>query len=87
MRRSLDLVSFGYLIEIIRFEGMLTNEFRTLKSSCSDLVPRGPGYESVNVTNQVCSTVGALPGQSFVDGRRFVQMSFGYTFSNIWRVC
>jgi ATP-binding cassette subfamily G (WHITE) protein 2 (SNQ2) len=66
---------------------MLTNEFRTLMSSCSNLIPRGPGYESVNVTNQVCTTIGAFPGQSLVNGERFVQLSFGYSFSNVWRVC
>ncbi|KAF8231520.1 hypothetical protein L208DRAFT_1398717 [Tricholoma matsutake] len=49
------------------FEVLLTNEFRTLRGVCSSLVPQGPGYEAVQLANQVCTTVGSLPGQSFVE--------------------
>ena len=47
---------------------MITNEFRTLKGECSFLIPRGPGYENITLANQVCTAVGSVPGQSFVDG-------------------
>jgi hypothetical protein len=69
-----------------RFEALMTNEFRTLNGVCSNLVPQGPGYENVLLSNQVCTTVGALPGESFVNGARFLVLSYGYSFSNTWKV-
>jgi ATP-binding cassette subfamily G (WHITE) protein 2 (SNQ2) len=65
----------------------MTNEFRTLNGVCSSLVPAGPGYENVTLTNQVCTTVGALPGESTVNGARFVELSYGFKWSNTWMVC
>ncbi|KAG5644208.1 hypothetical protein DXG03_008871 [Asterophora parasitica] len=67
------------------FEGILANEFHTLKGKCSSLVPQGPGYEGVSLENQVCATVGALPGQDFVDGNRFIKLSYSYSHGHIWR--
>lgn len=63
----------------------MVNEFHLKKSECSVLVPAGPGYENVSSVNQVCTTVGSLPGQSFVDGNRYVNLSFDYYFSHLWR--
>ncbi|KAJ7018816.1 pleiotropic drug resistance ABC transporter [Mycena alexandri] len=34
------------------FEGVVANEFHTLKGSCSSLVPSGPGYENITLDNQ-----------------------------------
>ena len=69
-----------------RFESVLTNEFRTIKGACSSLVPQGPGYENVTLANQVCAVVGAVPGQSFVDGNKFVLLSYGFRYSHTWMV-
>ncbi|KAJ7707403.1 P-loop containing nucleoside triphosphate hydrolase protein [Mycena rosella] len=66
------------------FEGIVANEFHTLKGTCSQLVPRGPGYENITLANQVCATVGAVQGQAFVDGNRFIAVSFGYSYANEW---
>jgi ATP-binding cassette subfamily G (WHITE) protein 2 (SNQ2) len=63
----------------------MVNEFRTLNGSCTNIVPQGPGYENVGLNNQVCTTVGSLPGQAFVDGNLYVQLSFGFSSSNLWR--
>ncbi|KAJ7599841.1 CDR ABC transporter-domain-containing protein [Mycena floridula] len=49
------------------------------------ICPHSSRYESVALSNQVCTVVGAQPGQSFVDGRRFTELSFGYSYSNTWR--
>lgn len=68
------------------FEAIITNEFHTLDGKCSSLVPQGPGYEGVALANQVCTTVGSQPGQSTVNGNRFVELSYGYSYSNLWRV-
>lgn len=64
----------------------MANEFRTLRGECTNLVPNGPGYENVSLVNQVCTTIGALPGQLIVDGNRFLDLSFDFSYSNVWRV-
>ena len=64
----------------------MANEFHTLRGSCSDLVPQGPGYENVSLNNQVCAMVGSVPGQPYVGGERFVQLSYGFYYSNLWMV-
>ncbi|PPR00332.1 hypothetical protein CVT24_004615 [Panaeolus cyanescens] len=66
------------------FEALMGNEFHTLEASCSNLVPRGPGYENITLANQVCATVGAVSGQSFVDGNRFIDLSYNFKYSHIW---
>ena len=65
---------------------MITNEFRTLKGECSSLVPHGPGYENITLANQVCTTVGSVPGQPFVDGNRFAGIAYGFFWSKTWMV-
>lgn len=67
------------------FEAILTNEFHTLNATCTTLVPQGPGYENISLANQVCTTVGSLPGMITVDGNRFVNMSYGYSYSDLWK--
>jgi ATP-binding cassette subfamily G (WHITE) protein 2 (SNQ2) len=68
------------------FESILTNEFHTLKGACSVLVPSGSGYEDATLQNQVCTTVGSVPGQSIVDGNAYAQIAYGYSYSHLWRV-
>ncbi|KAG8755116.1 hypothetical protein FRC11_006250 [Ceratobasidium sp. 423] len=67
------------------FEALIVNEFHGLKGECSHFVPSGPGYESVGIENQVCTTVGSVPGQTFVDGDAFVAASYDYHYGNLWR--
>ncbi|KAF5387203.1 hypothetical protein D9757_006886 [Collybiopsis confluens] len=67
------------------FEGVLTNEFHTLDGSCASLVPSGSGYENVSLANQVCTTVGSVPGQATVNGNDFVQLAYTYSYSHVWR--
>lgn len=68
------------------FEGVLVNEFRTLRGACANLVPQGPGYENVSLANQVCASIGARPGESAVDGNAFVSLSYGYHYGELWKV-
>ncbi|KAA1475296.1 pleiotropic drug resistance ABC transporter [Dentipellis sp. KUC8613] len=67
------------------FEALMANEFRTLNGTCTTLIPQGPGYENVSLANQVCTTVGSLPGQMHVNGSAFIALSYGYHYSNLWR--
>ncbi len=64
----------------------MANEFRTLQATCSSLIPQGPGYENVTLDNQVCTAVGSLPGHPFVDGDRFLQLAYGFSWSDGWKV-
>ena len=64
----------------------MTNEFRTLDLECSNLVPQGPGYENTTLENQICAVVGAVPGESTVNGLRYLKLSFNYEWSHMWRV-
>lgn len=68
------------------FASVMVNEFHTLDGACANLIPQGPGYEGISLTNQVCGSVGALPGESTVNGSRFLSLSYGYTYSELWRV-
>lgn len=68
------------------FEAILSNEFHTLDAPCAALVPQGPGYENVSLVNQVCTTVGSISGQVNVDGNRFLNLLYEYSYSNLWRV-
>ncbi|KAG2131009.1 ABC-2 type transporter-domain-containing protein [Suillus clintonianus] len=67
------------------FEALLMNEFHTLSGTCSTLVPSGPAYPNISLTNQVCAVVGAQPGQNFVNGNLFAELSYTYYYSNLWR--
>lgn len=66
---------------------MMVNEFHTLDGQCSAILPQGPGYENITIQNQVCATVGAVPGQATVSGIKYVNLSFGYSYDHLWRVC
>lgn len=64
----------------------MTNEFRTLNAECSNLVPQGPGYENITLDNQVCAVVGAVPGETTVNGLRYLKLSYNYEWTHMWRV-
>ena len=64
----------------------MVNEFHTINAECSVLVPTGPGYENVSLANKVCTTVGSLPGQSTVNGERYLSLDFNYSYSHLWSV-
>ncbi|KIJ64910.1 hypothetical protein HYDPIDRAFT_132105 [Hydnomerulius pinastri MD-312] len=67
------------------FEALLVNEFHTINGLCGIFVPSGPGYDNFPQANKACITVGSQPGDLYVDGNRFVQLSFGYSYGHLWR--
>ncbi|KAI0316079.1 pleiotropic drug resistance ABC transporter [Amylostereum chailletii] len=68
------------------FEGMVTNEFRTIDGECASLVPQGPGYDGqISSANQVCAIVGSHPGLSTVNGLDYVQLTYEYSYSHLAR--
>ncbi|KAI9039794.1 uncharacterized protein KD926_009137 [Aspergillus affinis] len=66
-------------------ESLMVMEFHNRKSLCATLVPSGPGFEDVSILNQVCAAVGALPGEMYVSGDAYVEVSFAYSYSHLWR--
>lgn len=56
-----------------------------MQGTCSTLVPSGAGYEGASIQNQACPVVGAIPGQSYVNGNRYVNLSYEYSYSHTWR--
>ncbi|GAB7349560.1 hypothetical protein MBLNU459_g0255t1 [Dothideomycetes sp. NU459] len=74
----IDPVSYG-------FESLMINEFHHRDFTCVNYVPSGPEYANVGSANRVCSTVGSVPGQSFVNGDNYIKSSYGYTASHKWR--
>lgn len=68
------------------FAAIVVNEFQPMNGRCSNFIPQGPGYENVSLANTVCNSVGAVAGEAFVSGSRFVKLSFGYYHGELWRV-
>lgn len=65
------------------FEILMTNEFRNLEViPCVGVVPTGPGYENVSTANQVCTITGSVPGQTTINGLRYLSVNYGYEYAN-----
>jgi len=58
---------------------------RLVRASASEVPvkPRGPGYENIAITSQVCTTVGSQTGEAFVSGPWYLQLAFGYLYSHL----
>lgn len=48
-------------------------------------MPFGPGYDDVGPFNQVCVSVGSVPGSDTVDGDRYIESAFDYRYEHKWR--
>lgn len=66
-------------------EALMAVEFHGRRPPCQQLVPSGPGYENVDLQNQVCAVVGAKPGDPFVSGDDYIALSLGYSYDHVWR--
>ncbi|KAK4169775.1 putative ABC transporter [Cladorrhinum sp. PSN259] len=79
---------FGWLYHInplaYAFEGALSNDFsgRIMECAPGMTVPQGEGISSAN---QGCAIPGALPGQTSVSGDAYLEASFQYSRSHLWR--
>jgi ATP-binding cassette subfamily G (WHITE) protein 2 (SNQ2) len=79
---------FGFIYYInpvaYSFEAVEANEFadRTMECAPEQLVPQGPG---VDPAYQGCSLTGASPNSNTVSGSDYLQTSFEYSRSNLWR--
>ena len=73
----LDPVAYG-------FEALMINEFSGRRYDCAVFVPMGPGY-GTSIANKICTSVGSVAGQQFVDGSTFLASSYQYYPSHRWR--
>ncbi|KAL4933792.1 ABC drug exporter AbcA [Aspergillus undulatus] len=76
--RFINPINFG-------FESLMVNEFHNRDFPCVNFVPSGLGYADIGSGNQVCSTVGSVAGQGFVNGDAYVESLYDYTNSHKWR--
>ncbi|RAL15135.1 uncharacterized protein BO97DRAFT_421926 [Aspergillus homomorphus CBS 101889] len=47
----------------------------------------GPGYdaESSTLDGKICSAIGSVAGQSWVEGDRYLRLKYGYSIQHLWR--
>ncbi|RMZ69232.1 abc drug exporter [Pyrenophora seminiperda CCB06] len=66
------------------FESLMVNEFDGLDIQCvgPNLIPQGPG---VQPQFQSCTVQGSRPGASSVSGKDYLEVSFGFRKSHLWR--
>ncbi|GAB0138464.1 hypothetical protein EsDP_00006699 [Epichloe bromicola] len=66
------------------FECLVANEFDGLDLECVPpyLVPQAP---QASPRYQSCALKGSVPGRTSVDGGQYIQQSFTYTRSHLWR--
>ena len=63
----------------------MVNEFSGRQFPCSAYLPSGPGYENLGSNSFICLGKGAVAGQTFIDGDKYLNESFRYYSSNLWR--
>lgn len=63
----------------------MINEFSERRFPCAVYVPSGPGYEDAPISSKICSQNGAVAGQDYIDGDRYLNVSFQYYRSHLWR--
>lgn len=67
------------------FEALMINEFHNRRIPCTTFVPQGGAYDGASGDQRICATTGALPGDDFVDGDRYLEVNFQYRHEHLWR--
>ncbi|OAG41545.1 hypothetical protein AYO21_04247 [Fonsecaea monophora] len=67
------------------FESLMVNEFHNRNYPCSSFVPPAPQFGNGSTTSQICTVVGSVAGQTFVDGDAYINISYKYFASHKWR--
>lgn len=64
------------------FEGIIANEFHHLQAKCVELFPN---YASLSGLYFTCLEAGAVPGERYVSGDRYIAKYYDYAHSHLWR--
>lgn len=67
------------------FESFMVNEFDGREFPCVSFIPSGPGYEDLDPIYQTCSAVSSSPGLRNISGTAYLETSYQYTRSHLWR--
>ncbi|CAB4251859.1 similar to Saccharomyces cerevisiae YDR406W PDR15 Plasma membrane ATP binding cassette (ABC) transporter [Maudiozyma barnettii] len=67
------------------FESLMINEFHDRDFTCAQYVPQGPAYVNATGTERVCISLGAVPGEDFVNGDDYIKANYGYEHKHKWR--
>ncbi|RPA84036.1 hypothetical protein BJ508DRAFT_413060 [Ascobolus immersus RN42] len=69
----------------LSFSSLMANEFGRLDLKCGpeSLVPYGPGYNDLRY--QTCALAGSKPGSDIIDGSAYIEQTYEYRVSHIWR--
>ncbi|KII83910.1 hypothetical protein PLICRDRAFT_179945 [Plicaturopsis crispa FD-325 SS-3] len=65
------------------YEALISNEFHNLEGLCTSLVPTGPGYEDITLTNQACTLVGSQSGRATVNGDKYIALAFNFSYGHM----
>jgi len=66
------------------FEILVANEFHGVLFPCDSYIPGGTGYTQTG-NSFICNTVGAIAGQTFVNGDAYLEIAYQYRWSHVWR--
>ena len=67
------------------FESLIINEFHGRDFPCATLVPNGPNYATAPGAENICNVVGAVTGQSYLNGDAYINTSYSYYEAHKWR--
>ncbi|KAJ5698814.1 ABC multidrug transporter A-2 [Penicillium macrosclerotiorum] len=67
------------------FESLMINEFSNRRFTCSEYVPGGPMYTDAPLSSKICSQKGAVAGEDYIDGDAYINTTFRYFQSHLWR--
>jgi hypothetical protein len=63
----------------------MVNEFSHRQFECSTFIPPAPQYGDGTTFGQICAVVGAVPGQTYVEGDAYINSSYQYYHAHKWR--
>lgn len=49
------------------------------------MLPSGPDYDNVPLSNRVCSTISAVAGETTIDGGAYIRQALDFDPSHKWR--
>lgn len=67
------------------YEALIVNEFHGRDFPCSNVIPAYPGFSTGPFPNFICGEKGAVAGQLFVNGDKYLDASYHYSYSHLWR--